>query len=103
MAPLDQGPTLDRAEKLAAMEALAKKILWLSTWTIHNANFIREKRDGIKVGGHQASCASSSAFYSSTSNSNCHRRHHRLAPRPTPSRRCRRLSKVNLYPLSRWM
>ena len=66
MAPLDIGidesPILDRAEKLAAMEALAKKILWLSTWTFHNANFIREKRDGIKVGGHQASCASSVAI-----------------------------------------
>ena len=62
MSPLDQGPTLDKAEKLAAIETLAKKILWLSTWTIHNANFIREKRDGIKVGGHQASCASSVAI-----------------------------------------
>lgn len=62
MAPLDQVPTMDKAEKLAAIETLAKKILWLSTWTIHNANFIREKRDGLKVGGHQASCASSVAI-----------------------------------------
>jgi pyruvate dehydrogenase E1 component len=37
---------------------LERKILWLSTWTIHNANHLRESRDGLKVGGHQASSAS---------------------------------------------
>jgi len=44
------------------LEALEKKILWLSSWTIHNANHIRENRDGIKVGGHQSSCASSATL-----------------------------------------
>ena len=38
--------------------ALERKVLWLSTWMIHNANHLRPKRDGLKVGGHQASCAS---------------------------------------------
>ena len=33
-------------------------MLWLSAWTIHHANHIRPNRDGLKVGGHQASCAS---------------------------------------------
>ncbi|MCA3246928.1 MAG: transketolase, partial [Azospirillum sp.] len=33
------------------------KVVWLSSWTIHNANQIRPKRDGLKVGGHQASSA----------------------------------------------
>ena len=33
-------------------------MLWLSTWMIHNANHLRPSRDGLKVGGHQASCAS---------------------------------------------
>src|SRR3546814_10227499 len=28
----------------------------------HNANHIRKKRDGLKVGGHQASCASMTAI-----------------------------------------
>ncbi|MFB0992758.1 MAG: 1-deoxy-D-xylulose-5-phosphate synthase N-terminal domain-containing protein, partial [Rhodospirillales bacterium] len=28
------------------------------SWMIHNANHLRESRDGIKVGGHQSSCAS---------------------------------------------
>ena len=33
-------------------------MLWLATWTIHNANHLRESSDGLKVGGHQASSAS---------------------------------------------
>ena len=33
-------------------------MLWLSSWTIHHANHLRPNRDGLKVGGHQASCAS---------------------------------------------
>ena len=36
----------------------ARKVLWLSTWMIHNANHLRENSDGLKVGGHQASSAS---------------------------------------------
>jgi pyruvate dehydrogenase E1 component len=37
---------------------LERKVLWLSAWTIHNANLLRDNPDGLKVGGHQASCAS---------------------------------------------
>jgi pyruvate dehydrogenase E1 component len=48
---------LDERE-LAVLSALAKKVLWLSAWTIHNANHLRENTDGLKVGGHQASSAS---------------------------------------------
>ncbi len=43
---------------LEILAELEKKILWLASWTIHNANHIRENSDGIKVGGHQASSAS---------------------------------------------
>src|SRR5580765_3635053 len=46
------------ADTLAALQALEKKVLWLSTWMIHNANHLRPSRDGLKVGGHQASSAS---------------------------------------------
>src|SRR4051812_13452975 len=46
------------ADKLACLAALEKKALWLSTWMIHNANHLRPSRDGLKVGGHQASSAS---------------------------------------------
>lgn len=37
---------------------IENKVRWLASWTIHNANHIRPSRDGIKVGGHQASSAS---------------------------------------------
>ena len=40
------------------LKAVERKALWLSSWLIHNANHIRPSRDGLKVGGHQASCAS---------------------------------------------
>ena len=49
------------ADTLACLSDLQKRILWLSTWTIHNANHIRAKGE-VKVGGHQASCASSAAL-----------------------------------------
>ena len=42
----------------AILRELERKVLWLSTWTIHNANHLRDDADGLKVGGHQASCAS---------------------------------------------
>src|SRR5436305_14636556 len=45
-------------DKLAYLQALEKKALWLSTWMIHNANHLRPSRDGLKVGGHQASSSS---------------------------------------------
>jgi pyruvate dehydrogenase E1 component len=44
------------------LELLDTRLRWLSSWTVHNANHIREKRDGLKVGGHQASCASMTAI-----------------------------------------
>src|SRR5712691_3286271 len=44
--------------RLACLTALERKVLWLSTWMIHNANHLRPNRDGLKVGGHQASSAS---------------------------------------------
>src|SRR5271165_3842277 len=49
-------------ERLELLSALAKKVLWLSSWTIHHANHIRPNADGLKVGGHQASSASLSTI-----------------------------------------
>ena len=41
------------------LKTLEQRLLWLSAWTVHNANHLRDKRDDdVKVGGHQASCAS---------------------------------------------
>ncbi|WP_456318777.1 1-deoxy-D-xylulose-5-phosphate synthase N-terminal domain-containing protein [Belnapia arida] len=45
-------------ERLRLMHAMERKLLWLSAWMIHHANHVRPNRDGLKVGGHQASCAS---------------------------------------------
>jgi pyruvate dehydrogenase E1 component len=44
--------------KPEALKIIEQRLLWLSHWMIHNANNIRPKVDGIKVGGHQASSAS---------------------------------------------
>lgn len=40
------------------LKTIEQRLLWLSHWMIHNANHLRPKADGIKVGGHQASSAS---------------------------------------------
>jgi len=45
-------------DDIAALRELEKKVLWLASWTIHNANHLRDNDDGLKVGGHQASSAS---------------------------------------------
>lgn len=40
------------------LKTIESRLLWLSHWMIHNANHLRDKSDGIKIGGHQASSAS---------------------------------------------
>ena len=47
---------------LDSLRLLDDRLRWLSAWTIHNANHLRESSDGLKVGGHQASCASMTAI-----------------------------------------
>ena len=54
-ATLPSRATTDRTHILKQLE---RKLLWLSSWMIHNANHVRPNRDGLKVGGHQASSAS---------------------------------------------
>ncbi|MBK1838322.1 transketolase [Azospirillum sp. YIM B02556] len=49
-----QPPSAD----LACLAELERKVLWLASWTIHNANHVRPNLDGLKIGGHQASSAS---------------------------------------------
>jgi pyruvate dehydrogenase E1 component len=51
-------PALSDSRRLELLRQIERKLLWLSAWMIHNANHIRPNRDGLKVGGHQASCAS---------------------------------------------
>ena len=50
------------AARLRALGQIERKLLWLSSWMIHHANHVRPNRDGLKVGGHQASCASVTAI-----------------------------------------
>jgi pyruvate dehydrogenase E1 component len=52
------GQGVAKRQEIALLRRLEERILWLASWTIHNANHLRESRDGLKVGGHQASCAS---------------------------------------------
>jgi pyruvate dehydrogenase E1 component len=47
-----------RDDNLRILAELERKVLWLATWMIHNANHLRDHTDGLKVGGHQASSAS---------------------------------------------
>jgi len=51
-------PHRSRNDALDIIAELDRKVHWLSAWTIHNANHLRDSRDGLKVGGHQASSAS---------------------------------------------
>lgn len=46
-------------DELEALERIQRRALWLSTLMIHHANNVRPNLDGVKVGGHQASAASS--------------------------------------------
>lgn len=59
---IDTVTTESRAETVRLLTEIEQRLRWLSSWMIHNANNIREKRDGLKVGGHQASCASMTAI-----------------------------------------
>ncbi|MBI2493815.1 MAG: pyruvate dehydrogenase [Candidatus Rokubacteria bacterium] len=45
-------------DELSVLERIQRRVLWLSTWMVHHANFLRPNPDGTKVGGHQASSAS---------------------------------------------
>src|SRR5215475_621563 len=45
-------------DDVVVLGELERKVLWLASWTVHHANHVRENTDGLKVGGHQASCAS---------------------------------------------
>lgn len=48
-----------KPQDLKLLQDIEQRILWLASWTIHNANHLRDQGDGeVKVGGHQASSAS---------------------------------------------
>lgn len=49
----------------AALREVEDRVLWLSTSIIHHANRVRPNPTGLKVGGHQASCASMTSIMTS--------------------------------------
>ncbi len=52
-------PTLQlSADELAVLESIERRILWLTTNIINEANHVRPNPDKSKIGGHQASSAS---------------------------------------------
>ena len=54
----DEGRDPVSSADLAALESIQRRVLWLSSNIIHEANNVRPNPDGSKVGGHQASSAS---------------------------------------------
>ena len=59
LSPSSAPPVVADAQTITNLETVSQRVLWLSTYMIHYANKIRPNPDGLKVGGHQASCASS--------------------------------------------
>jgi pyruvate dehydrogenase E1 component len=55
---MDDADFAVRGKDIALLQRIEERVLWLASWTIHNANHLRDSRDSLKVGGHQASCAS---------------------------------------------
>ncbi|BAH55470.1 transketolase-like TK C-terminal-containing protein [Rhodococcus opacus] len=51
---LSSGGSIERD----TLREIEQRVLWLSTAMIHHANRVRPNPTGLKVGGHQASCAS---------------------------------------------
>lgn len=55
-------PDRNSPETVKHLKDIEQRLLWLACWTIHNANHLRDKsgpkENHLKVGGHQASCAS---------------------------------------------
>lgn len=49
---------------LATLRRIEDRVRWLSTAMIHHANRVRANPSGVKVGGHQASCASMTTIMS---------------------------------------
>ncbi|HEX9869295.1 MAG TPA: 1-deoxy-D-xylulose-5-phosphate synthase N-terminal domain-containing protein [Candidatus Tectomicrobia bacterium] len=57
-SPPEDGIHAIAPEDLEILQAIERRVLWLSTYMIHHANKIRPNPDGLKVGGHQASSSS---------------------------------------------
>ncbi|MCX8560550.1 pyruvate dehydrogenase [Mycolicibacterium mucogenicum] len=62
---VDARPRLADTSADATLREIEDRVLWLSTSIIHHANHVRPNPTGLKVGGHQASCASMTSIMTS--------------------------------------
>lgn len=68
---MDRSQSVDARLRVADTSAdttlreIEDRVLWLSTSIIHHANRVRPNPTGLKVGGHQASCASMTSIMTS--------------------------------------
>ncbi|MFF8415247.1 transketolase-like TK C-terminal-containing protein [Streptomyces omiyaensis] len=58
MTTAPAAPRRPAADDLDALHEIQDRVLWLSSAIVHHANRVRPNPSGLKVGGHQASCAS---------------------------------------------
>jgi pyruvate dehydrogenase E1 component len=56
LSPQRRAPSVD-AHEIEMLERIQRRVLWLATYMVHHANFVRESA-AVKVGGHQASSSS---------------------------------------------
>ncbi len=62
--PKQPSPTNSvRPPQGTVLDHIASRVLWLAVRMIHEANLVRPNRDGLKVGGHQASSASAVSIF----------------------------------------
>ncbi|WP_135451739.1 pyruvate dehydrogenase [Mycobacterium sp. DL99] len=62
---VDARPRVADTSADATLREIEDRVLWLSTSIIHHANRVRPNLTGLKVGGHQASCASMTSIMTS--------------------------------------
>lgn len=62
---VDARPRVADTSADATLREIEDRVLWLSTSIIHHANRVRPNPTGLKVGGHQASCASMTSIMTS--------------------------------------
>src|ERR1700737_3378385 len=55
VTPPPSNPDVD----LEVLDSVQRRVLWLAMSIVHHANKVRKTPSGVKVGGHQASSASS--------------------------------------------
>ena len=58
VSPKESEVSVLSPEEYTILDAIQRRVLWLSTLMIHYANNVRSNPDDLKVGGHQASSAS---------------------------------------------